>query len=169
RVAAGLENDRYRGGCRLCCEPGCGRSASRNDTDLIANELSSHRRQPVILTIRPPIFDQHVAALYVANFTQTPSQRNNPFDSRTSVEIPNHRRRRLLRARRQRPRSHRAAEQRYERAALHSITLSARSRKLSGIVSPISFAVLRLIASVNLVGCSTGKSAGLAPLRMRSI
>src|SRR6516162_5163031 len=51
----------------------------------------------------------------------------------------------------------------------HSITLSARSRKLSGIVSPISFAVLRLIASVNLVGCSTGKSAGLAPLRMRSI
>src|SRR5215831_12226096 len=103
RVAAGLENDRYRGGCRLCCEPGCGRGASRNDTDLIANELSSHRRQPVVLTIRPPIFDQHVAALYVANFTQTPSQRNNPFDSRTSVEIPNHRRRRLLRARRERP------------------------------------------------------------------
>src|SRR2546427_11908892 len=33
---------------------------------------------------------------------------------------------------------------------------------------PIAFAVLRLITSVNLVGRSIGKSAALAPLRMRS-
>jgi len=37
-----------------------------------------------------------------------------------------------------------------------------------GIVSPRAFAVLRLITSSNLVGCSTGSSAGLAPLRILS-
>ena len=35
----------------------------------------------------------------------------------------------------------------------YSMTSSARSRKLSGIVSPIAFAVRRLIARTNLVGC----------------
>ena len=50
----------------------------------------------------------------------------------------------------------------------YSITSSARTRNDSGIVSPSAFAVLRLITSSNLVGCSTGKSAGLAPLAMRS-
>ena len=33
---------------------------------------------------------------------------------------------------------------------------------------PRAFAVLRLIASSNFVGCSTGRSPGLAPLRIRS-
>src|SRR5262249_4924550 len=40
-------------------------------------------------------------------------------------------------ARRERPRYRRAAEKRYERAAAHSITSSARSRNASGIASPI--------------------------------
>jgi hypothetical protein len=51
---------------------------------------------------------------------------------------------------------------------VYSITLSARSKKDSGIVSPIAFADLRLITSSNLVGCSTGSSAGLAPLKILS-
>src|SRR5262249_7235155 len=37
-----------------------------------------------------------------------------------------------------------------------------------GIVSPSCWAVLRLITKSNLVGCSTGRSAGLAPLRILS-
>src|SRR5215831_12462925 len=41
-----------------------------------------------------------------------------------------------LRARRERPRGRRAAEQRYERAALHSITSSAATSSLSGTVRP---------------------------------
>ena len=53
-------------------------------------------------------------------------------------------------------------------ANFHRITLSARASTLGGIVRPICFAVLRLITSSNLVGCSTGRSPGLAPLRMRS-
>src|SRR5262249_13440844 len=48
----------------------------------------------------------------------------------------------------------------------YSITLSARSRKDSGIVRPRTLAVLRLMTSSNFVGCSTGKSAGLPPSRI---
>ena len=40
-------------------------------------------------------------------------------------------------------------------------------RRLYGMVSPGALAVLRLISSSNLVGCSTGRSAGLAPLSIR--
>ena len=44
----------------------------------------------------------------------------------------------------------------------HSITSSARARSEAGIARPRALAVLRLIASSNLVGCSIGSSAGLA-------
>ena len=47
-----------------------------------------------------------------------------------------------------------------------SITSSARASSLSG-TSPSAFAVLRLMTSSNLVDCTTGSSAGLAPLRIR--
>jgi len=48
------------------------------------------------------------------------------------------------------------------------ITWSARRRRDGGIVRPRALAVLRLIASSNFVGCSTGRSAGFAPLRILS-
>ena len=48
------------------------------------------------------------------------------------------------------------------------ITLSARANTFGGIVKPICFAVFRLITNSNFVGCSTGKSAGFAPLRILS-
>jgi len=48
---------------------------------------------------------------------------------------------------------------------LHSITLSARRRRLDGTAWPMACAVFRLITSSNRVGCSTGMSAGLAPRR----
>jgi hypothetical protein len=48
---------------------------------------------------------------------------------------------RLLRARRKRPRRRRAAEQRDERAPLHSITSSASAKSLSATVKPSAFAV----------------------------
>src|ERR1700730_15199296 len=68
----------------------------------------------------------------------------------------------------QRRRGRRTAQERDELAALHSITLSARTRIESGTVRPSAFAVLRLMTNSNLVGCSTGRSAGLAPLRILS-
>ena len=45
----------------------------------------------------------------------------------------------------------------------YSITLSARANNASGTAIPIALAVLRLITSSNLVGCSTGMSAILMP------
>src|SRR5262245_4645692 len=65
-----------------------------------------------------------------------------------------------------RPRRRRA-EQRDELAARdHSITSSAIASSLSGISRRKAFAVLRLITSSNLVGYTTGKSAGFSPLRI---
>jgi len=74
----------------------------------------------------------------------------------------------LLRARRERPRSRRAGEQRDELSPHHSITSSARARNVSGMLKPIPLAALRLTISSNLVGCSTGRSAGFAPLKILS-
>src|SRR5262249_12994863 len=79
-----------------------------------------------------------------------------------------YRHRRLLRARRERPRGSRAAQKRDELATSHSITSSARASRLSGTVRPNAFAVLRLITMSFLVGACTGRSAGFSPLRMRS-
>src|SRR5262249_53225665 len=74
---------------------------------------------------------------------------------------------RLLRARRERPRHRCAAEQRDEGAPPdHSITSSAATSSLSGTVRPSILAVWALMTSSNLVDCTTGRSAGLVPLRM---
>ena len=50
----------------------------------------------------------------------------------------------------------------------YSITSSARPSTDGGIVSLSAFAVLRLMTSSNLLGCSTGRSPGLAPFRILS-
>src|SRR5262249_38074451 len=74
----------------------------------------------------------------------------------------------LLRSRRERPRS-RAAEQRYELATPHSITSSATVSNEAGTVRPSIRAVTALMTSSNLLDCTTGRSAGLASLRMRPV
>jgi len=51
----------------------------------------------------------------------------------------------------------------------HSITSSASCWRCSGISRPSALAVLRLMISSNLVGVWIGRSAGFAPLRMRSV
>jgi hypothetical protein len=62
-----------------------------------------------------------------------------------------------LRPRRERPRRRRAADERDELAAFHlwahSITSSASASSLSEIWRPSARAVLRLMASSNLIGC----------------
>ena len=52
------------------------------------------------------------------------------------------------------------------RQSTHSITSSARARIDGGTVRPRALAVFRLTTSSNFVGCWTGRSAGLAPLRI---
>ena len=48
----------------------------------------------------------------------------------------------------------------------HSMTSSARSRIDVGTVNPSVLAVRKFTNSSILVGCTTGRSAGLAPLRI---
>ena len=48
----------------------------------------------------------------------------------------------------------------WESAPPYSITLSARASNVSGTVTPIAVAVLRLITSSYFVACSTGRSSG---------
>src|SRR5207248_5658763 len=72
---------------------------------------------------------------------------------------------RLLPASREGPDDRRTAEQSDELAPPHSITPSARKRTDGGIVRSRDFAVLKFTTSSSFVGCSTGTSAGLAPLR----
>jgi hypothetical protein len=51
---------------------------------------------------------------------------------------------------------------------VYSITSSARASSEGGTVRPSALALLRLMASSNLVGNSTGRSLGFSPLRMRA-
>ena len=50
----------------------------------------------------------------------------------------------------------------------YSITSSARASSVGGTSRPMALAVLRLMTSSNLIGCSTGRSYGFAPLRILS-
>ncbi len=50
----------------------------------------------------------------------------------------------------------------------HSMTWSARASTDGGMASPSACAVRRLMTNSNFVGCSMGRSAGLAPLRILS-
>jgi hypothetical protein len=52
--------------------------------------------------------------------------------------------------------------------AVYSITSSARPSIIGDILMPSAFAVVALMINKNLVGKATGKSAGLAPLRILS-
>src|SRR5262249_53747608 len=83
---------------------------------------------------------------------------------RGAMQETDDRPRALLRACRERPRSRRT-EQRDEVAPPHqSITSSICASSDGEIVSPSASAVFMLSTTWNLVGCSTGRSAGLAPL-----
>src|SRR5262249_3681028 len=107
----------------------------------------------------------HVPALNIAGFRQALAKRGQKLcilTRRPGVEKPNHRHRRLLRARRERPRRG-AAKKRDEVAALHLrghlITSSARASSDGGTVRPSALAVLRFLRDRRAVH---EKSAGCA-------
>ena len=51
---------------------------------------------------------------------------------------------------------------------VHSITSSASASTFPGNSTPSAFAVVRLTINSNFVGCTTGKSDGFSPLRIRA-
>src|SRR5262245_38734451 len=153
-------------GCRLGRQRHSRTSERGDHCNLPANQVGRQRRQSIDLIFAPAVYDRDVLALDIAAILEATVKSAKTVRVRVrrlAVEKPDHRHRRLLRARRDRPRR-RAAEQRDERATLHSITSSASDSTFSENLIPSVFAVLRLITNSNLVDCKTGKSAGLAPL-----
>src|SRR5262249_44805395 len=128
------------------------------------------RGQSVVMTFRPAKCDHNILPLDKSNFAQSllkGSDYASGFAGRAAANKTNHRHRRLLRPCRQRPHYRRAAEKRDEMPPPHSITSSARASSVGGISRPSALAVGILMTNSNLVDCTTGSSAGLAPLRMR--
>src|SRR5262249_62007256 len=112
-----------------------------------------------------------ILVLDITDFLQALMNRSNIARVRRcrwGAEETDHRHRRLLRSRRKRPRGCRAADERDERAAFHSITSSARASSVGGTSRPSALAVLRLMINSNLVDHLTGRSLGRAPRKMRS-
>jgi GAF domain-containing protein len=153
---------------RLLC---CGCSERNNDIDLEPDELGRNLAVPLGTAPGPAKCHCHVTTFGPAEFAQSLDEGGHPrarLRQRARTQESNRRQFAcLLRARRERPGS-RAAEQRDERAASHSITSSARNRNDSGIVKPIALAVVRLMTSSNLDGCSTGISPGFVPRKTLS-
>src|SRR5262249_40261891 len=157
-------HDDWNGGGGLLGRQRGGRSGCRYNIDLETDQVRCEVRQSF-----EPIFRKAGLKNDVFSFYPSPlPQSSDPSSPLGDIVTCNENAYRvfalgLLRVGRQRP-HRRAAEKRYELAALHSITSSASASSLSGIWT---FAVLRLMASSNLFGNSTGRSAGFAPLRMR--
>src|SRR5262249_38581083 len=119
---------------------------------------------------RPLPFDDDVGAFDVAEVTQARPQPLTCGTLEGKTQKPDARRfRRLLRVRDKRPGNRRAADERDELASFHSITSSALASSGGGTSRPSALAVLRLMMNSNFVGCWTGSSAGLSPLRIRPV
>ena len=174
RVFADAEDNRD---CR-CCSFGCASLAASllagvaiTATRRWTKSATSAGRRSFLLVLQPWVFDPHVLAFDVTRCAQAFAKRGH---------IPR---------RRHRPTRHgetrllaapgvaraasgqgncRAAEQRDELAPSHSITSSARTSSVDGTSKPRALAVLRLMTVWYLVGAWTGRSAGLAPRKIRS-
>jgi hypothetical protein len=94
--------------------------AERGDyRHLTPHEIGHERRHAIVLALEPMVFDHHVLALDVAGFVETFTERSRVARGdldRTAAHDADHRHRRLLRERRERPAGCRAAEKRDKRA-----------------------------------------------------
>src|SRR5215470_18256213 len=108
----------------------------------MVNQIGRQLWQAIISAFRPAVFDRHVLALDVAGFTETLPEwvQYSLFEAGCpAVEQSHHRHRGLLRARRERPRGRRTAEQRDGFApSHHSITSSAVASSVGGTSRPRS-------------------------------
>src|SRR5262249_33632822 len=156
RVAAGYEDDRDRRSRRLGYN--CRGDVMRSDhRHLTAYQIGCEVGQSLDLVLRPAILDHDILALDVAGFTNPlpeGGQITCTIAKRRTAEETDHRHRRLLRPRHERPRDRRAHEQRDELATLHlrghSITSSAMASSDCGTIISSMRAVCILITNSNL-------------------
>ena len=75
RIGGLHKNDRDRLGRRFGCKRTLCAFQCNDHGYLTANQLSSQRRQLIVFTMCPPVFDRHVPALDVTGFTQASAKR----------------------------------------------------------------------------------------------
>src|SRR5215475_9721498 len=160
--------DNGNGAGRLLGGAGHRCAADYDDINLERNQFCGEGGEPLVLSLGISVFNDDIATHDVPEVLESLEKgladlgngRDAPKVAYAS-ELG-----RLLRLGGERRKQNRA-HARKERAAIHhSMTSSARPSSEGGIVRPRALAVLRLMISSNLVGCSTGSSAGLAPLRI---
>src|SRR5262249_45507722 len=167
RVGSGREDD---GDGRRDLPHGQGRAThGDNDIYLESDKLGRDLGKALAASFRPAILDRYRAPVDPGELGQTPHEGvgpMSPVQRRVRAQEADARQRLdLLRARRERPRRRCAAEQRYERAPLHSITSSTMESTACGTSMFSARAVCKFMTNSNLVDCSTGSSAGFSPLR----
>src|SRR5215471_18658948 len=122
-----------------------------NDIDLEPDQFGGNLSETLAAALRPANLNRDVATFHPTEFAQPLHECGEPLaldQGRGGAQESDGRQLAgLLRARRERPRRHRAAEQRDERAPFHSITSSARASSVGGISRPRALAVLRLSTS----------------------
>src|SRR5262245_8099292 len=156
---------------RVCCILGGGCVLRKNEAWLQRDEFlceSLHRLhvgrpQRMSIRILPSVHPSFWSPPWNAATQVCPSRSFSAY----AISTPIGRIRSGCCARRERHRR-RAADERNELPPYHSITSSARRISMGGTTMPRAWAVRRLMLSRNRVGCSTGKSAGAAPLRILS-
>src|SRR5262249_6951242 len=108
------DNWDYRG--RLFCGNGGWSSPGHDDTDLKVDKLGRNLGQTLVVPLRPPILDDDVAAVDPAELAKPLHESGDPLAlgrTRARTQEPDSIRR-LLRARRERPRRSRAADRGYK-------------------------------------------------------
>src|SRR6516225_10292848 len=121
RIGADAEDDGNRAGCSLGRERCCRAARCGDDGHLALHKLGHQCRHTIELILCPTIFDHDIAAIDETGFAEALTKCRGEMGASIGgalMEKPDHRHRRLLRERCERPRS-RAAEQRDEVAASH--------------------------------------------------
>src|SRR5262249_10110917 len=143
-----------------------------NGVWLQLNQFVSSAANARYISTAPTSIDLNIATLRPTKFLKTCDKSRKPplflgiaFGSWQQYPYTSHSIR-LLRACSKRRRGGSGANERHKLAPPHSITSSAIESTPDGISMPSACAVCKLSAKLNLVDCSTGRSAGLAPLRI---
>src|SRR5262245_25416116 len=148
-----------------------GRLEGDDDVDFEPNQFGGERGGAIAQALRSAPFDEDILSLDVSMLAQAVTDRlthgicqPGSLKHADCWHLP-----RLLRLPGERRGEETPAHGLKEPSPVHySITWLARSSSAGGIVSPSAFAAFRLTTRSNFVGRSTGRSPGIAPLRIRS-
>jgi len=134
----------------------------------MGDQFSGKTGQPVVFAFGKAVLDCRVAAVYNAGLAESFPECGDFADrdvGRIAAEIADRPQLSLL-AQGGKRRHRDGTEHSDNLAPLHSMTSSAWAKRDCGTVRPSARAVFRLMDSSNVAGAITGRSAGLAPLRI---